>query len=80
MTENSLKNETEVSEMRKLSQKRDSSIKNEKVVSKIRKQSQKRENEAIEPAPDIDSGSPHIDQKDQTDPSLSQIPEAEREI
>lgn len=79
LTENSLKNETEVSEMRKSSQKRDSSIKNEKAVSNLRKSSQKRENEAPEPAPDIDSGSPHIDQKDQTDPSLSQIPEAERE-
>jgi hypothetical protein len=79
LAENSLKNETEVSEMRKLSQKRDSSIKSEKEVSNLRKQSQKRENEAPEPAPDIDSGSPHIDQKDQTDPSLSQISEVERE-
>ncbi len=79
LSENSLKNETEVSEMRNSSQKRDSSIKTENPVSEMRNSSQKRENEAPKPSPDIDSGSPHNDQTNQTDPSLSQIPIAERE-
>ncbi|MBD1855500.1 MULTISPECIES: MarR family transcriptional regulator [Leptolyngbya] len=35
--------------------------------------------EKLEPSPDIDSESPHTLQTNQTDPSLSQIPEVERE-
>ena len=74
LSKNSLKNDTPVSEMRKLSQKRDSSIKNETPVSEMRRESQKRDKPDLEVAPDIDSGTSqtnHIDQTDQTNQTLS---------
>jgi hypothetical protein len=76
LSENSLKNETPVSNLRKVSQKRDESFKNETEFSEMKLQSQERENRPPEPLQEEDSGAPqtiHTDQIDQT-PSESPPP------
>jgi hypothetical protein len=74
LSENSIKDDTPVSKMRKQSQKRDSSIKNETTVSGMRKQSQKRDKLNLEPLPDIDPETPQTIQTDQTLKTLSNSP------
>ncbi|NJK51545.1 MAG: hypothetical protein HC936_00125 [Leptolyngbyaceae cyanobacterium SU_3_3] len=74
LSENSLKNETPVSNLRNQSQKRDESFKNETEFSEMKLQSQKRENRPPEPLQEEDSGSPQTIHTDQTDQTLSESP------
>ncbi len=66
--ENSLKNATPVSKMRKLSQKCDTSLKNEKTFAELRLDSQNCENRSPKPPQALASRSPHTLQTLQTDP------------
>ncbi|KAM3107277.1 hypothetical protein [Phormidesmis sp. 146-33] len=74
LSENSLKNETPVSNLRKFSQKRDGILKNETEFSKMKLQSQERENRSLEPLQEGDSESPQTIHTDQTDQTLSETP------